>query len=182
MAKSNKSGCLYLVGIVFGICVISKCTDSGSSSRWLSDSKPAREDSIISPQPIERETLQTAPAPRDRPVGDQFTSAGKVQNVLPGATPITSAPISVRRIRSRAEVLRVQKFIPPEVTLTRDVEFPAMFEGKTYGVSPVRKGAAVKVLSVVGDKLDVTYNDRRRQIVPITSTDFLDRVITEAQK
>jgi hypothetical protein len=95
------------------------------------------------------------------------------------AKPAPSLPTSPKR--NAADTLRIQRFIPSEVVLTQDTGFPVIHRGKDIGLAPVGRGLRAKVRALEGEKLLLEYDDRR-QTVPISSTDFLDRVIAEATK
>lgn len=97
---------------------------------------------------------------------------------MPTVTPV---PIPSPRVRSQAETLRIQKYVPAEVTLTESLGFPMLDHGKSAGIRNIRKDTKVKVVKVSSDKLVLEY-DGSTQTAPISSTDFLERVITEAQK
>jgi hypothetical protein len=86
-----------------------------------------------------------------------------------------------QRIRSVEELLRIKRYVPQEVTLTSDTKVPVIVKGKEIGSAAVSQGLKTKVVGLAGERLLLEY-DSRRQTVPISSTDFLERVVAEAEK
>lgn len=169
--RSKTAGCLYLGGfIVLGIWLLGKVVNVGSSSRQ--DAPPtaapvARTDQIRSATPtpppsVDPRAARTVSPPR----------ASLAPATVPAAKP---------RPRTAADIQRLQRYVPAEVTLTQPVGFPLIVKGREVGVASVEKGAKAKVQRVIGDSLQLDYQGRR-QSVPIVHTDFVDRLLAEAEK
>lgn len=117
------------------------------------------------------------------PVNSTSTKAvaGTNQAKSPSVSFVTSGNGNLPKARTAAEILRIQKFVPSEVILTADTAFPLTNNGRTAGYESVKRGARAKVAGLSGEKVVLQYN-QRTQIVPIGSTDFLERVVAEASK
>ena len=106
--------------------------------------------------------------------------------VLPAPAP-THAPepsvtiLRATRVRSAGEETRLKKFIPARVRLRQDLEFRATSQNATMPSVYVGQGREVNVLRVNGSELVVEHGGWQA-MVPISKTDFLDRVIAEAEK
>lgn len=155
---------------MFGIWLLSKLAESGSTARSRSTS------SIDAPS--SRSTITES-------VERSKSSASAVSSYeAPAATPIPVVAVPASpppRVRSTADTLRIQKYVPREVTLTTSVGFPVTYQGKDVGLAAVGKGLNAKVIKLSADKLVLDYNGRV-QTVPLMSTDFLLRVLAEAEK
>lgn len=85
------------------------------------------------------------------------------------------------RVRSAAEEARLKKYVPARVRLRQDLEFRATSENATMPSVYVGQGREVNVVRVTGSELIVEHAGWRAT-VPISKTDFLDRVIAEVEK
>lgn len=182
--KSKSAGCLYTAGaMILGIWFLGKIATT-TSPRKATEPLP-----ISSLEPAT--TIET-PTPRPKPkpgVGSTVPSSNQrlaasssPPSMVPTPLPIVSTPLPARpRVRSASEISRIQKYVPSEITLNQDVRFPITQGSREIGIAPVGKGARAKVVGLSADKLLLDYNGRR-QTVPITVTDFVDRMIAEAEK
>jgi hypothetical protein len=85
------------------------------------------------------------------------------------------------RYRTKADIDRIRRYVPREVKLTRDVDFPVINEGRNVGMAKVSNGMITKVVQLQGDRLVLEHNGRQ-QPVWITWTDFMDQVLAESEK
>jgi hypothetical protein len=85
------------------------------------------------------------------------------------------------RVRSPAEEARLKKFIPARIKLRQDLEFRATSQNATMPSVFVGQGREVNVVRVNGSELVVEYAGWQATL-PISKTDFLDRVIAEVEK
>jgi len=78
--------------------------------------------------------------------------------------------------------LRIQSYFPPQVILVRTAYvFAQEPTSRTVTQAKLEAGRTVKVISVSGSNLSVE-SDLGKHSLPIDVTDFLDRVIAEADK
>ena len=127
--------------------------------------------------------------PRPAAVASPSATAAPLRAVAVSSPPPLStstpepieAPLRAERVRSVAETARIQAFVPATVKLRQDVEFRATHQNATIPSVFVGQGREVQVVKVVGQNLIVQYAGRQ-ETVPIAKTDFLDRVIAEAEK
>ena len=187
MNKMTKAGCLYTAGaVILGIWFLGKIATLGPSSKPTTPTSTnvpvatpllLKQDTLEAIKPSAQTTTAVrattaSPAPRLAP------STPGVLQTMPSATKIeTPTP----RLRTAVEIQRTKRFVPPEVVLTQTIGFPVMNSGREVGVGSVERGTKAKVVGMAGDKLLLDYSGRR-QSVPIIYTDFLDRVIAEAEK
>jgi hypothetical protein len=85
------------------------------------------------------------------------------------------------RVRSAAEEARLKKYVPARVKLRQDLEFRATSENATMPSVYAGQGREVNVVRVTGSELIVEYGGWQATL-PISKTDFLDRVIAEVEK
>ncbi|HEV2806306.1 MAG TPA: hypothetical protein VGW57_15390 [Chthoniobacterales bacterium] len=85
------------------------------------------------------------------------------------------------RVRSAAEEARLKKYVPARVRLRQDLEFRATNPNATIPSVYVGQGREVNVVRVNGSELIVEHGGWQAT-VPVSKTDFLDRVIAEAEK
>jgi len=77
--------------------------------------------------------------------------------------------------------MRLKKFIPARVRLRQDLEFRATSQNATMPSVFVGQGREVNVVRINGSEL-VVEQGGWQAMVSISKTDFLDRVIAEAEK
>ena len=132
----------------------------------------------------------TPTAPRPAAVASPSATAAPLRAVAvssppplstPTPEPIEAPPLRAERVRSAAETARIQTYIPATVKLRQDVEFRATHQNATIPSVFVGQGREVQVVKVAGQNLIVQYGGRQ-ETVPIAKTDFLERVIAEAEK
>jgi hypothetical protein len=85
------------------------------------------------------------------------------------------------RVRSAAEEARLKKYVPARVKLRQDLEFRATNENATMPSVYLGQGREVNVVRVNGSELVVEHGGWQAT-VPVSKTDFLDRVIAETEK
>ncbi|MEY2484191.1 MAG: hypothetical protein QOK24_2719 [Verrucomicrobiota bacterium] len=156
----SKAGCLYAAGLtVLGIWLLSFLGKTQSTSV----------------------TAPTAPSP-SATRAEVSPIAALVTNVAPTSVPQSSVTVlRATRVRSPAEEARIQKYVPSRVTLKQDVEFLATTPNAAPPAYYVGQGKEVALVRVNGPNLVVGYQGRQAT-VPVAKTDFLDRVIAEADK
>lgn len=159
-AKS-KAGCFYAAGLtVLALWLLSFLSNVGTPT----PSNPA----ASSASPV----ASAAPA----------ATVANVPAVAPRYTPDpTLTALRATRVFSPAEEARLQEFVPPRVKLRRDVEFSATSRNAPRPSIYLGQGREVSVVRVVGPNLVVEYAGRQ-STVPISKTDFLERVIAETAK
>jgi hypothetical protein len=151
----GKAGCLFAGGaVVLGI--------------WLLNSPKTR--------PVSRQVAPLAsPLPISSPLAALSAQASSY-------APEPSATIMrATRVRSAAEQARLKKYVPTRVKLRQDLEFRATSENATMPSVYVGQGKEVNVVRVTGSELIVEYAGWQATL-PISKTDFLDRVIAEVEK
>jgi hypothetical protein len=95
--------------------------------------------------------------------------------------PAAAEPLRAVRVFSPAEEARIKQYVPSRVKLRQDVEFTSSNRNSTIPTMYAGQGREVSVVRVVGSDLVVDYSGRQTT-VPIAKTDFLERVIAEANK
>jgi len=152
----SKAGCLFAAGaIVLGM--------------WLLNGPKTR--------PLSRQTAPLASPPL--PVSSPLAA---VSAQAPSYAPEPSVTVlRATRVRSAAEETRLKKYVPARVKMKQDVEFLATSPNATMPSVYGGQGKEVTVVRVNGSELVVEYSGWRAT-VPIWKTDFLDRVIAEAEK
>ena len=118
-------------------------------------------------------------------------TAPSASPTLPVASPLAVRPVPApepsvtimraTRVRSAAEEARLKKFVPARVRLRQDVEFRATSPNATMPSVFVGQGREVNVVRINGSEL-VVEQGGWQAMVSISKTDFLDRVIAEAEK
>lgn len=130
--------------------------------------------------------------PKTRPVSRQVAP---LASPLPTSSPLAAvsaqgpsyAPepsvtvLRATRVRSAAEEAHLKKYVPARVKLRQDLEFRATSENATMPSVYVGQGREVNVVRVNGSELVVEYAGWQATL-PISKTDFLDRVIAEVEK
>lgn len=156
----NKTGCWYAAGLaLIGIWLLSFLSNLQTPSA----------------------SRQTAPSASPAvPVSSPFAA---IPAVAPTYVPPEPSVTILRatRVRSAAEETRLKKFIPPRVRLRQDLEFRATSQNATIPSVFVGQGREVNVVRVNGSELVVEHGGWQA-MVSISKTDFLDRVIAEAEK
>lgn len=157
----SKAGCLYAAGLtVLGVWLISflgKVNGPTASTPGVSLASPPATASPVA-------TVALAPLPSSRSTPDLTTTA-----------------LRATRVFSPAEEARLQKFVPPRVRLRQDVEFLATSPNVTIPSIFVGQGREVSVVRVAGANLVIEAGGRQAT-VPISKTDFLDRLLAEIDK
>jgi hypothetical protein len=152
----GKIGCLFATGaVVLGI--------------WLLNSPKTR--------PVDRQTvpLTSPPLPVSSPLAAISAQA-------PSYAPEPSVTVlRATRVRSAAEEARLRKYVPARVKLRQDLEFRATSENATMPSVYVGQGREVNVVRINGSEL-VVEQGGWQATVPVSKTDFLDRVIAETEK
>src|ERR1700686_1161882 len=155
----SKAGCLYAAGLtVIGV--------------WLL--------SFLSKLQAPTVNRQTAPS------ASPTLSVSSPLAVLPVPAP-TYAPepsvtiLRATRVRSAAEEASLKKYVPARVKLRQDLEFRATSQNATMPSVFVGQGREVTVVRVNGSELVVEHGGWQAT-VPVSKTDFLDRVIAEVEK
>lgn len=155
----SKAGCFYAAGLtVIGIWLLS----------FLGN---------VRTPTVSRQTAPSASPPL--PLSNPFA-------VRPVPAPTYAPEPSVTimratRVRSAAEEMRLKKFIPARVRLRQDLEFRATSQNATMPSVFVGQGREVNVVRINGSEL-VVEQGGWQAMVSISKTDFLDRVIAEAEK
>ncbi|MEY2484237.1 MAG: hypothetical protein QOK24_2765 [Verrucomicrobiota bacterium] len=106
--------------------------------------------------------------------------------VFPARTPSDAPEPSVTimratRVRSAAEEARLRKYVPARVKLRQDLEFHATNQNATIPSVFVGQGREVNVVRINGSELVVEHGGWEAT-VPVSKTDFLERVIAEVEK
>lgn len=158
----NKAGCLYAAGAVIFVTWLVGHLSSPTPTTTTSSSTVA-----VSPSPTASVSSTVAATP-------------------PRATavyspPATAEPLRAVRVFSPAEEARIKHYVPPRVKLRQDTEFNSGNRNSTVPTMYAGQGREVSVVRVVGPDLVVDYAGRQAT-VPIAKTDFLERVIAEANK
>ncbi len=122
----------------------------------------------------------SSPSPPVIPLRATAVSTPPAPITTPTPEPIESA-LRATRVRPAAEAARIQKYIPARVKLRQDVEFRATSRSATIPSVFIAQGKEVEVVMVAGQNLILQYSGRQ-ETVPIAKTDFLERVIAEAEK
>jgi hypothetical protein len=122
------------------------------------------------------------PQPSSNAFPNSSVTPGATQNAKPsGQWDNGSYGRSETQSLSADTVAHIQSFVPSYVTLRRAVNFPS--EGGKRRTRPYRaaSGSEVAVVRVSEEHLVVKFQGRQATVL-ITDTDFLDRVIQEADK
>jgi hypothetical protein len=155
----NKAGWLYAAGLtVIGIWLLSFLSNLQTPA-VTRQSAPSASPTLPVSSPL---AVRPVPAPTFAPE--------------PSVTIMRAA-----RVRSAAEETRLKKFIPARVRLRQDLEFRATSQNATIPSVHVGQGREVNVVKVNGSELVVEHGGWQAT-VPVSKTDFLDRVIAEAEK
>jgi hypothetical protein len=159
----TKTGCLYAAGLtLIGIWLLTFLLQTPTvSQRTATSATPT-------PMPVAN-TPVTAPS--------QSPGIAAQQSAPEPSVPILRAT----RVRSPAEEARIKKYVPARVKMRQDVEFLAINQNATMPSVYGGQGKEVTVVRVTGSDLVVEYGGWRAT-VPTWKTDFLERVIAEAEK
>jgi hypothetical protein len=85
------------------------------------------------------------------------------------------------RVRSATEEARLKRYVPARVKLRQDLEFRATNQNATIPSVFVGQGREVNVVRINGSELVVEHGGWEAT-VPVSKTDFLERVIAEVEK
>ncbi|MEP6671124.1 MAG: hypothetical protein ABJF10_18330 [Chthoniobacter sp.] len=75
-----------------------------------------------------------------------------------------------------AAVVRTPALWPPQVTLVQAVTFPIVLNGRVAGEAKIPVGTALRLLRVGNQSVEVEYQNAR-QVVPVASTDLMQRAL-----
>ena len=158
MNKMTKAGCLYTAGaVILGIWFLGKIATLGPSS------KPTTPTStnvpVATPLLLKQDTLEAIKPSAQTTTAVRATTASPAPRLAPSTPGVLQTMPSATKIETPTP----------------------MNSGREVGVGSVERGTKAKVVGMAGDKLLLDYSGRR-QSVPIIYTDFLDRVIAEAEK
>jgi len=108
-----------------------------------------------------------------------------VVKATPTPTPVvvvaTPTPAPTLPPLELAAVVRTPALWPPQVILVQAVSFPIVLNGRVAGEAKVPAGTTLRLLRVVNQSVEVEYQNAR-QVVPVVSTDLMQRALAAFRK